>query len=54
MINARFDFLTPKSCVLEFWKAIGKPKIIWLFSTHTITVVFIGKIIREINKFVKE
>jgi len=53
MINARFDFMIPKSSVLEFWNAIGKPKIIWLFASHTTSIFYPFKILREINKFVK-
>lgn len=40
-INGIFDKVIPKKAVIELWKKLGKPKIVWIPSTHyTIPVFF--------------
>jgi len=42
MLNAWFDRDIPKECTLELWEALGKPKIIWLPTSHYSAIFFIG------------
>ena len=40
-INGIFDKIIPKKAVIELWKKLGKPKIVWIPSTHyTIPIFF--------------
>jgi len=40
-INGIFDKVIPKKAVIELWKKLGKPKIVWIPSTHyTIPIFF--------------
>jgi len=40
-INGLFDFVITKRAVYELWERLGKPKLIWIPSTHyTIPIFF--------------
>ncbi|MDI6861300.1 MAG: hypothetical protein QMD25_04715 [Caldisericia bacterium] len=39
-INGIFDFVVVKSSVIELWKNLGKPKLIWIPSSHYFIPVF--------------
>jgi cephalosporin-C deacetylase-like acetyl esterase len=53
MINTIFDRIIPKDCTLEFWSAIGKPKIIWLPSGHISSIIFITYVRKKVIDFFK-
>ncbi|MCM8766396.1 MAG: BamA/TamA family outer membrane protein [Candidatus Omnitrophica bacterium] len=42
MINAYFDRDIPRTSTLELWKALDKPRIIWLPTSHYLAIFFIG------------
>ncbi len=42
MINAHFDINIPRSSTLKLWRALGKPKLIWLPSVHATSIFEIG------------
>lgn len=53
MINSLFDAIIPLASALELWKALGKPEIHWLPSTHGLTVLWGRKIARIIFDKIK-
>lgn len=34
MINALFDLTVPRDCTLELWRALGRPRMVWLPTEH--------------------
>jgi len=53
LINGIFDLVIVKSSVLELWENLGKPKIIWIPSTHYTTPIFFPYIFYVSCKFFK-
>lgn len=51
MFNALFDFIIPRTSVIELNRALGKPKLIWLPTEHFAVVLFQNMIMRQSLKF---
>lgn len=49
MINSLFDMVIPIASAIELWKALGRPEIHWLPSTHGLTILWGAKIARIIS-----
>ncbi len=47
LINARHDWVVPTQCTAALWKALGRPKIIWLNSGHFSMFAHPDKLNRE-------
>ncbi|MCX8094594.1 MAG: hypothetical protein N3D74_00145 [Caldisericia bacterium] len=50
-INGIFDFVIVRNSVIELWKNLGKPKIIWIPSSHYFIPVFFPYVLYLSNKF---
>jgi cephalosporin-C deacetylase-like acetyl esterase len=53
MINARWDEAISAEAVLDFWRACGRPDIIWLPATHATIWLWYPIISRKIAGFLK-
>lgn len=53
-INGLFDLVIPKRAVIELWKRLGKPKIIWIPSTHYTTPIFFPYIFKLSKNFFED
>lgn len=53
MIQGKFDIVMPKGCIIDLWNALGKPKIIWLLTSHFTSLFFKKSIIKEIINYLK-
>lgn len=53
MINAMFDLIIPFRATLQLWEALGKPKIIWLPSTHITAGLFYNTIFHHTHRYLK-
>ncbi len=51
MINALFDCMVPRENTKEFWRAAGKPEIIWLPCSHFTTRLFISQVLHSAKEF---
>lgn len=53
LINGLFDLVIPRKAVLELWERIGKPRLIWIPSTHYMIPLFFPYLLYLSNKFFK-
>lgn len=53
-INGLFDLVIPKRAVIELWERLGKPKIIWIPSTHYTIPIFFPYILKLSKKFFED
>jgi pimeloyl-ACP methyl ester carboxylesterase len=53
MINARWDDFIPREATLDFWKACGEQKILWLPATHASIWIWYPIIAGRIYRFLK-
>ncbi len=53
-INALFDLVIPRSCVLSLWRKMGEPPIIWIPTSHFTSFLFFPFILRKTLEFLKE
>lgn len=52
-INGIFDFVITKSSVIELWNNLGKPKLIWIPSSHYFIPIFFPFVLYISDKFFK-
>lgn len=53
-INGLFDFVIVKSSVIELWENLGKPKLIWIPSSHYFIPVFFPYVLKLSKKYFEE
>lgn len=53
-INGIFDFVIVKRAVIELWERIGKPKIVWIPSTHYTIPIFFPYVLYLSKRFFEE
>lgn len=53
-INGFFDFVIVKKAVLELWEKLGKPKLIWIPSTHYTIPLFFPYVLNLSRKFFED
>lgn len=53
-INGLFDFVIIKKAVYEIWERLGKPRIIWIPSTHYTIPVFFPYVLNLSKKYFEE
>lgn len=54
MYIAMFDRIIPRKCGDKLWKAIGKPEVVYLFSGHFSSIIYLPYAEIESLKFFKE
>jgi hypothetical protein len=50
-INGLFDFVIIKKAVYELWERLGKPKLVWIPSTHYTIPIFFPYVLNLSRKF---
>lgn len=52
MINGRLDLVVPYNCSYSLWKAMGEPKVEWLWCGHYGALLVKDKILQKVLKFI--